>query len=86
MEIKKVKGGWEYNGIVCSNKADLEDAIRAEKENPTPKALLPELKLVWHPEMGTDCLEYEIAQYLAKPGNNIKTLTDLISGKNRETA
>lgn len=77
MEIKKVDGGWEYDGVVCTNKEDLIASIEADKEvPPTDSSDSPEqeLEIIWEPSMGKDCLEYYIAQYLILPGKDLQSL------------
>lgn len=78
MAIKKVAGGWEYDGIVMTDKQDLIDAIEAEQADPTPKRPLPEAVLLWTPEMGNSDLNYKLAQYLMQPGNDLQSLEKLI--------
>lgn len=79
MEIKKVEGGWEYDGVVMTDKQDLLDAIQAEKEDPTPERPVPPAHVLWHPEMGTEDFRYELAQYLMQPGNDLQSLARLMA-------
>lgn len=79
MKIKKVEGGWEYDGVVMTDKQDLLDAIQAEKEDPTPERPVPSVDFVLHPEFGDEEFRYQLAEYLKQPGNDLQTLTRLIA-------
>lgn len=77
MEIKKVPGGWEYQGIVRGNKEELLESIAAEHQSSDLAEPQPEDKkfeLVWDPDMGKSCLRYFVALYLAERGNTLHTL------------
>lgn len=85
MEIKKVAGGWEYNGILWKDYDQLLASIKAEESSPgTDINSKAKLRFVYDSSQGQDCLGYYVAQYLDKPKTSITSLAQEI-GVSRET-
>lgn len=85
MAIKKVEGGWEYDGILWQDYDQLLASIEAEKRSPGSSLdSTQKLKFVYDDSQGEDCLGYYVARYLEKPHNSISKLAKSI-GVSRET-
>lgn len=85
MAIKKVDGGWEYDGILWKDYDQLLASIEAEKRSPGSSLDgSQKLRFVYDDSQGKDCLGYYVARYLERPHTSIAELAKRI-GVSRET-